>query len=614
MLSARNDQKNRALTAWFFVEESVFENKKRNSAKGVPFLVAAKQTYYATGGNVIFVQKIICFVFFVNNNFHNLVKNLYFFYKILKKQRKKQMSLFKAIATFGGFTLISRVTGFLRDVVIANFLGAGAVSDAFFVAFKLPNLFRNLFAEGAFNAAFVPLVSQKLVTDGKKKSIFFASQAISVLAFIVLAFVILMEVVMPYIIPLLAPGFVHQAEKIVLTTELCRITFPFLLFISIVSFQSGILNSVGKFAAPAAAPIILNLTMISSAFIFLPLGISTSHGIAFGITFAGILEVLWLTFFLHKQGIHIHPYIRVFKMFKNPDIKLLFKRIAPGILGAGIYQINMAVDTILVSLVGTGAISWLYYANRLQQLPLGVVGAAISVALLPLLSHHLKAGEGKEAKETQDKAVEYAFLLSLPAAAMLIALAYPIVNILFQHGKFSGSDTVMTAYAVIAYSFGLPAYVLVKALAPNFFARGDTKTPVKYSAVVLIFNIFANLVLMQFFGHIGIAAATSLSAFISLAQYVRGLKKRNYWSFSKELLKKNAKIFLASALMGIAVYASFAALLRLLPGIYDFAWILRFGIISIIGIFGLVVFFIFARILKIFNISDLVHTLRRKKC
>ena len=523
------------------------------------------------------------------------------------------MSLFKSIATFGGFTLISRLTGFLRDVVLANFLGAGAVSDAFFVAFKLPNLFRNLFAEGAFSAAFVPMISQKLVSDGKKKSMFFASQAISVLAFVVLLFVILMELVMPYIIPILAPGFTHEPEKIALATSLCRITFPFLLFISIVSFQSGILNSLNKFAAPASAPIILNFTMISAAFLTIPFNFVPAYGIATGITIAGVLEILWLTYFLHKQEVHIHPYIRVLKMFRNSEIQTLFKRIAPGILGAGIYQINMAVDTILVSLVGTGAISWLYYANRLQQLPLGVVGAAISVALLPVLSHYLKTEEIAEAKETQDKAVEYGFLLSFPAAVMLVVLAFPVVNILFEHGKFSSSDTAMTAMAVIAYSFGLPAYVMVKALAPNFFARGDTKTPVKYSVVVLIFNIIANLILMQFFGHIGIAAATSLSAYISLAQYLHGLKKRGHWRFSAPLIIRLLKIALSAVFMGICVYAVQKIMLSAWPDIHAYSWIIRCSILGVLGVIGLIVFLIFARLFGIFRLADIRLLVRRKK-
>ena len=504
------------------------------------------------------------------------------------------MSLFKSVATFGGLTLVSRVTGFLRDMVLASYLGAGAVSDAFVVAFKLPNLFRSLFAEGAFTSAFVPLFSQKLVTEGKKRSIFFAAQAISVLVLFVGVFVLLFELLMPWVVEVLAPGFRSEPEKIELATQLCRITFPFLLLISLVSFQGGILNSFEKFAAPASAPIILNLMMIFAVFLFVPFTPTPAHGFALGITTAGLLEVLWLRYFLRKLDIKIHPYLHIKKILQNPEIKTLFKRIAPGVVGAGIYQINMAVDTILVSLVGTGAISWLYYANRLQQLPLGVIGAAISVALLPILSKYLKEQQIDEARRTQDKAVEYGLLLSLPAAVLLIVLAEPIVCLLFQHGKFLPEDAVKTAYAVIAYSVGLPCYVMTKALMPNFFARGDTITPVKYSAVVFITNLVFILLLMHAYGHVGIACATTVAAFVSLLQYVVGLKKRGYWQFSRQLVSKICRIAAVSFLTGAAVYGCRVMLNDFSPDwIYGSKWLLLFWLSSL-GIFALAFFLILA--------------------
>ena len=521
------------------------------------------------------------------------------------------MSLFKSVATFGGLTLVSRVTGFLRDMVLANFLGAGAVADAFVVAFKLPNLFRSLFAEGAFTSAFVPLFSQKLVSEGKKKSIFFAAQAMAVLAVIVGLFVILFELLMPYVVAVLAPGFHGDEGKMELAVELCRITFPFLWLIAIVSFQGGILNSFEKFAAPASAPIILNLTMITAAFLLAPLMPSTAHGIALGITVAGVLEILWLSYFLRRIDVRIHPYIHIFKIMKNPEIHTLFKRIAPGVVGAGIYQINMAVDTILVSLVGTGAISWLYFANRLQQLPLGVVGAAISVALLPVLSKALKAGQIDEARQTQDKAVEYGLLLSFPAAVLLIALAEPIVALLFQHGKFSGADAVQTAGAVMAYSVGLPCYVMTKALMPNFFARGDTVTPVKYSAVVFVTNFIFNVILMQFFGHIGIALATTIAAFVSLGQYIHGLKKRDYWQFSRALLRRMGKIILISVIMGVCVWLAQQQITALFPAILHRKWLLLFELGGM-GVFALAIFLAEATIFKVIDFQQIIRIGRRK--
>lgn len=521
------------------------------------------------------------------------------------------MSLFKSVATFGGLTLVSRITGFLRDMVLANLLGAGAMADAFVVAFKLPNLFRSLFAEGAFTSAFVPLFSQKLVADGKKKSIFFAAQAMAVLTLIVGLFVVAFELLMPYVVAVLAPGFYDDAGKMELAVQLCRITFPFLLLISIVSFQGGILNSFEKFAAPASAPIILNLTMIFAAFVFVPFMPTAAHGIALGITVAGVLEVLWLYYFLRRIDVRIHPYIHIAKIMKNPEIKTLFKRIAPGVVGAGIYQINMAVDTILVSLVGTGAISWLYYANRLQQLPLGVVGAAISVALLPILSKSLKAGDIAAARQNQDKAVEYGLLLSVPAAVLLIALAEPIVSLLFRHGRFLSTDATQTAWAVIAYSIGLPCYVMTKALMPNFFARGDTVTPVKYSAVVFATNLTFNVILMQWFGHVGIAMATTIAAFVSLGQYIHGLKKRDYWRFSRPLIIKMLKIMAVSAVTGVAA----GGLMRWLAGIgisMLHPKLILLAELGVVGIFALAIFLFLAKISGILNVGEILNMMRRK--
>lgn len=522
------------------------------------------------------------------------------------------MNLFKSIATFGGFTLLSRFTGFFRDMVLANYLGAGLVSDAFFVAFKLPNLFRSLFAEGAFTSAFVPMLSQKLVAESKKDAVEFAAKAISVLAFFLGIFVILMEFIMPWVVQLLAPGFADDAGKIELAANLSRITFPFLLFISIVSFQSGILNSLGKFAAPAAAPVILNLMMIASVFIFVPFGETPAHGIAIGVTFAGFVEILWLMFFLHRQQVWLKPDFHVFKLIKDKTIRTLFKRITPGVLGAGVYQINMVVDTILVSLVGTGAISWLYYANRLQQLPLGVVGAAIGVAVLPILSKHLKSGNDEEACQVQDKAIEYGAILSIPAAVALIILAEPIINILFQHGKFGAFETTMTTRAVIAYAIGLPAYVMVKALAPNFFARGDTRTPVKYSVVVLLTNLSFAVILMKPFGHVGIASATTIAAFVSLYQYLRGLKKRCFWKFTKPLGIKTLKILAAALIMGAAMEFAQFALNTAYADWLRLALMPKVGIFALLCILGVATFAFAAKILGVLDVGEIARNLLRK--
>lgn len=522
------------------------------------------------------------------------------------------MSFIRSIATFGGFTMISRITGFLRDMLIANFLGAGNVSDAFLVSFKLPNLFRSLFAEGAFTSAFVPLFSSKLVASGRDESIRFAAKAISLLTFILILFIILFELAMPWIVKILAPGFSGDPAKVALTIELCRITFPFLLFISIVSFQAGILNSFDRFAAPAATPIILNLGIITAGLFSVFCLDMPVYGMAWGITLSGIIEVFWLKYFLNKEEVRIIPDLNMLKLMNDKEIKTLFKRIAPGVVGAGIYQINMVVDMILVSLVSSGAVSWLYYANRLQQLPLGVIGAAISVALLPLLSKKLKAGDKEDAADTQDKAVIYGLMMSLPSAIIFICLADSLVELLFEHGKFTPSDTIKTANALKAYAIGLPCYVMVKALMPNFFARGDTVTPVKYSAIVFITNFIMNILLMKPFGHVGIAMATTIAAFVSLYQYLRGLKKREYWSISPNLQQTMLKIFICSIITGIILIIIELILNQFIPA-KQISYL--FFKLFFIGIIGLATFLISAKISGILDITAIIKNLlaRRKR-
>lgn len=521
------------------------------------------------------------------------------------------MSFIRSIATFGGFTMISRITGFLRDILIANFLGAGNVSDAFLVSFKLPNLFRSLFAEGAFTSAFVPLFSSKLVAAGREESIRFAAKAISLLTFFLILFIIIFELAMPWVVQILAPGFSNNPEKVALTIKLCRITFPFLLFISIVSFQAGILNSFDRFAAPAATPIILNLGIIAAGLFSVLCLDMPVYGMAWGITLSGVLEVFWLKYFLNKDDVRIVPDLNILKLMTDKEIKTLFKRIAPGVVGAGIYQINMVVDMILVSLVSSGAVSWLYYANRLQQLPLGVIGAAISVALLPLLSKKLKAGDKEDAKDTQDKAVIYGLMMSLPSAIIFICLADSLVELLFEHGKFTSSDTIKTANALKAYAVGLPCYVMVKALMPNFFARGDTITPVKYSAIVFIANFIMNLLLMKPLGHVGIALATTIAAFVSLYQYIHGLKKREYWQISPDLKQTMLKILVCSLITGIILLLVEFMLNSFLPAKHLGYLFFK---LSVIGIIGLATFLVSAKICGVLDIISIIkNILKRRK-
>lgn len=460
------------------------------------------------------------------------------------------MNLIRSIATVGGFTLGSRITGFARDILIANYLGAGLVADCFFVAFKFPNLFRRLFAEGAFNAAFVPLFAGKLEQEGEHAAKRFAENALSVLAVALTAFVALMEIVMPWAIYVLAPGFDAVPGKMELAAELSRLTFPYLLFISLVSLQSGVLNSVGRFAAAAATPILLNLTLMAALIGLTPLTPTSGHALAIGTTIAGILQFLWLVYSLRRQGWLLswrRPHL-------DADVVLLMKRIVPGAMGAGIYQVNLLVDTMIASMVAEGAVSYLYYADRINQLPLGVVGIAVGTALLPILSRQIRAGNDEAAHHSQNRALEFSLLLTVPAMAAIAVLAVPLVMVLFERGAFGPVETQATAGALAAFSLGLPAYVLAKCLTPAFFARHDTATPVKLAAAAMIANIVLNLALWPLgLAQVGIALATALSAWLNVGLLAWVLKKRGYFHLDDRLRTKAPRIVGASVLMAAIV-------------------------------------------------------------
>jgi putative peptidoglycan lipid II flippase len=467
------------------------------------------------------------------------------------------VSLGRSIFTVGGFTMLSRVTGFARDILIAAFLGAGTVADAFFVAFKFPNLFRRLFAEGAFNAAFVPLFAGKLEGDGHREAWHFAERSMAVLAWGLAAFVALMEIVMPWAMYAFAPGFDAVPGKMALATEMARITFPYLLFISLVSLQGGVLNSLGRFAAPAATPVLLNLTLMGALLALAPLTPTPGHALAWGTTAAGALQFAWLAVSLRRAGIPLRPVMPRL----SPEVRLLMRRIVPGALGAGIYQVNLLIDTIIASLVADGAVSVLYYADRINQLPLGVVGIAVGTALLPVMSRLIRAGNEDAALHNQNRGLEVALLLTVPAAAALVTVAHPLIMVLFERGAFGPMQTEMTAQALAAFALGLPAYVLVKVLTPGFFAREDTATPVKVALAAMVANILFNLALMKpmsaaGLGHVGIALATSLSAWLNVGLLAWLLKKRGMIRLDGRLKARAPRILAAS--LGMAGILAFA--------------------------------------------------------
>ena len=512
------------------------------------------------------------------------------------------MNLMRAISTIGGFTMLSRVFGFIRDILIANFLGAGMVADAFFVAFRFPNLFRRLFAEGAFSAAFVPIFSGLLENDGKEQERMFANQAFSVLALILAVFVIVIEIVMPWAMIVLAPGFDQVAGKMGLATELSRIAFPYLFFISLVSLQSGVLNSLHRFAAAAAAPVLLNLTFIAALLVFGERAETPGHALAWAVSAAGIIQFLWLVYHCRKEDFavgFVRPRL-------GPKVRLLGKRILPVVFGASLYQINLLIGTILATLVSDGAVSYLYYADRVTQLPLGVVGVAVGTALLPMLSRQLTAGQEQAAMHSQNRGLELALLLTLPAAFALLAIPLPIVSVLFERGAFDVDASLATAGALAAYATGLPAYVLIKVLAPGFFAREDTSTPVRIAAAAMLANIILNLVLMQVWGHIGIAAASSLAAWLNALGLGLVLRKRGHLLIDDRLKRRSVRVLGASTMMAAVLYYMASLLAPLLSGA---GFEPALALVVLVG-GGLIVFAVLAQILGAASWRDL-KSLRR---
>lgn len=467
-------------------------------------------------------------------------------------------SLFRAFATVGSYTMLSRITGFVREILTATFLGAGAVSDAFFIAFQLPNLFRSLFAEGAFSAGFVPIFSQRLEQGGAARAKLFADEAFAMLATVLLLFTVLMILVMPAALYLMAPGFARVPGQMERATELARIAFPYLLFVSLTMLQSGVLNALGHYAVAAAAPVLLNLTLIAALLIGVGSDGDRAVFLAWGVFAAGIVQFVWLWAEYRRVGMQL----KLVRPRLTPDVKLLMMRMLPVAFGAGIYQINLVVNKNIASLVGEGAVSWINYADRVNLLPVGIFGVAIGVALLPLLTRQIQAGNEAAALANQNRAIEVSLLLTIPAAAGIAVLAEPITSVLFEHGAFTPQDREAVAAALLAFSIGLPAYVLNKALTPGFFGRHDTKTPVKASAAALVVNIIIAVALMKTLGHVGIALATSVSAWLNAITLGVILLKRGHLQPDARLKRRLPRVILATALMAAAVYGGLQFILQ----------------------------------------------------
>lgn len=461
------------------------------------------------------------------------------------------MKLIKAMATVAGLTGLSRIAGFTRDILTAGILGAGPISDAFFVALKLPNLFRRVTAEGAFTVAFVPLYSETMEKEGEGAASRFAGNAFSLMLWALLFFTAIAMIVMPWLISLIAPGFSDDPVRYDAAVELSRITFPYLLMMSLTALMGGILNAHNRFAPFASAPILFNLSLIT-ALLLSDQFETAGHAMAYGVFGAGILQFLLLLFFVRRHGFGF----RLQRPRFSPRIKKLFKLMVPTTISAGVMQINLFADMIIASFLSAGAISYLYYADRLNQLPLGMVGIAVGTALLPMLSKAIAAENDKEAGHLFNRALEVCLLLALPAATGLFVIAQPVITTLFQHGEFTADDASMTARVLTAYAVGMPAYIFVKVYSTAYWARQDAVSPMKASIIATLFNITLSiyLVTQTAFGVAGIALATAIAGWLQIVLLSRGLRGQPATRWDDRFKAACVKIIGASVAMGAALY------------------------------------------------------------
>jgi putative peptidoglycan lipid II flippase len=450
--------------------------------------------------------------------------------------------------TVGGLTLVSRVTGFLRDIMLAAILGAGPVADAFFIALRLPNHFRAIFAEGAFNAAFIPAYARIRGERGAEPSRLFADHVFTMLfaAEVVLLAVALMFT--PGVIALLAPGFSADPQRFALAVELTRVTFPYLLLVSLVTLYGGILNALHRFASPAAAPILLNLSMMATLALaaFFP---TAGHAAAWGVFIAGCLEALMVAGDLGRdEGL---PKFRAPQL--DEDVRRFFKALGPAVLGSAGTQIALFADTIIASFLAAGAVSALYYADRLNQLPIGVIGIAVGTVLLPEMARRIAAGDEAGARHAQDRAIEFTLLLSVPCVAAFSVVPDLIMRALFARGAFTAADAAAAGATLAAYAIGLLPFVLLRAVSSTFLARGDTATPVKALLISVVVNVALKILLMDRYAQVGLAFATSIGVWVNFLLLVGFAMRRKLIAIDARLRSATAKLALAGIALALAL-------------------------------------------------------------
>ena len=505
------------------------------------------------------------------------------------------MNLIKSTGTFSFFTIISRLLGYLRDILIAIFLGTGPLADAFFVAFRIPNTFRRLFSEGTFNAAFVPSYASEL-SQGKDQSDKFANNIFNLLILGLFILVLFIEIFMPVFVFLIAPGFDGDNQKMELAINLTRITFPFLFFISLASFFSAILNSHNRFAVASAAPIILNIMLIGVLFYGNFLNDKIVYYLSYAVTLSGIFQLIFLYIFVKK---FYSPKI-IFKIDIDEKVKIFFKKLLPSIFSSGVTQINILVGTIIASFQAS-AVSYLYYADRIYQINLAIAGIAIGTVILPQLSKYVQNEKIDEIKLIQNKALELSLFLSIPATIALIIASEQIISALFGYGSFDENGVKNSAKALFYFSAGLPAFALIKVFSSFFFARHNTKTPFYISLISVLLNILISVFYFKSVGFIIIPIATTISSWFNSIILFIFLKKNNFFSFNLVFVGRFIRILFASIMMGLIFNYLINFFYENLSYEQNFKSAYLIGIV----ILGLISYILIAILIKAFKISDI---------
>jgi putative peptidoglycan lipid II flippase len=520
------------------------------------------------------------------------------------------MALLRSSLIVGSNTLVSRALGFLRDILIARTLGTTGLVEAFFVAFRFPNLFRRLVAEGAFAAAFVPMYARKLERDGPEEALRFAGNIMAWLLLVLAVFTVAAEIFMPAIIAGIAPGFRDDPAQFGAAVLFTRITLPYLIAMTIVALMSGILNVGYKFAMAAAAPSLLNVIMIVGLLFAVPWFKSAGHMLSWAVALAGIAQYVWLGYACWKAGLHLRLPLPHF----TASTRRLLRLMVPGLIGGGMTQINILVGSTVIASFLPAAVSILYFADRIYQFPLGMIGIAIGTALLPELSRRIHTDAGV-ANLLQNRAVEISMLLTLPAAAALVAVAGPITTVMFQYGRFTAADAHGTAVALMGFSCGLPAYVLIRVFAPGFYAREDTRSPVIYAVVSMAANIVLSVAFvwppfgLPSMGSLGIAVATAIAAWINAGLLAVMLAKRGHWRIDAGLKTRLPRLVLAAVLMAAAL----VPLSRVLdPWLHGAAYGRVAAMIALVAA-GMIVYGGLCVVLKAADLDDLKRMLRRRR-